>query len=57
LVINCLLLIEGTAIELHLTDVGIVEPLVILIRYDMIYLTAIGLTPTGSNAHLHTNNT
>ena len=25
--------------------------------YDMIYLTAIGLTPGGSNTYLHTNNT
>jgi len=24
---------------------------------DMIYLTAIGLTPSGSSTHLHTNNT
>ena len=25
--------------------------------YDMMYLTAIGLTPVGSSTHLHTNNT
>jgi hypothetical protein len=25
--------------------------------YDMIYLTAIGLTPGGSSTYLHTNNT
>jgi len=28
-----------------------------MIRYDTIYLTAIGLTAGGSSTHLHTNNT
>jgi hypothetical protein len=28
-----------------------------MIWYDMIYVTAIGLTPGGSSTHLHTNNT
>jgi len=29
-----------------------------IIKYDMIYLlTAFGLSPCGSNTHLHTNNT
>ena len=27
------------------------------VKYDMIYLTAIGLTSGGSSIHLHTNNT
>jgi hypothetical protein len=32
-----------------------VGPLKVKIQYNMIYLTAIGLTHGGSSTHLHTN--